>query len=428
MSQTFMLNRSLRHTALALALTALLGSAPAHAQIVSTLPTDATFATWVQQHPLWRAQTAQSQAEQQQAEQRRAGPHEWTPSLMVGRRQAAAEATTPSTREREWEATLERGIRLPGKQLAAEQASQQQQNLSSQRLQQTWRQLALQALTQYSDWLREARLTTLWQAQVNLLTRETQATDKRQRLGDASRVDSAQMQAALSQAQWQAQAAQQRQEARGRQLQSQFPGWPLTMPTASQQPPTDALDVPAVTDAQVANDPEWRAAQLEADQALTLASLDQREQTPDPTVGLKLAQSRNSAEKMLGVTLSWPIGGAARSHAAQASAAQAEAARQRAEWARTQAQQGYTQARQNVTDSLQRWQLAHAAWQQLQDVALSLEKGFRLGEGSLNELLQARRLANDQAQVAAQAEVDHLLARWTWQVMTGTLWAPSSAL
>ena len=145
-------------------------------------------------------------------------------------------------------------------------------------------------------------------------------------------------------------------------------------------------------------------------------------------MGLKLAQSRNSAEKMLGVTLSWPIGGAARSHAAQASAAQAEAARQRAEWARTQAQQGYTQARQNVTDSLQRWQLAHAAWQQLQDVALSLEKGFRLGEGSLNELLQARRLANDQAQVAAQAEVDHLLARWTWQVMTGTLWAPSSAL
>ena len=144
--------------------------------------------------------------------------------------------------------------------------------------------------------------------------------------------------------------------------------------------------------------------------------------TADPTVGVKVAQARGSAEKMLALTLSWPIGGAARSLGAQSSAALAEAAAQRREDVQRQVSRDLSLLQQEAQDSLSQWQLAQQALQQLQSVARSLDKGFALGEGALSEVLQARRLANEQALVAAQAEVDAWQAQWRWALQRGALW------
>lgn len=387
------------------------------------LPDERQFQDIVSRHPLWRAQQAQNRADLNHAEQRRAGPHEWTPSVLMARRHTRAETGLPSTTQSEWEATLEHGVRLPSKVAAAEQALSTQRAIGEGRQAQTWRQLSQQALSLYADWLREDRQEAVWQEQVQLLTQQTQAVSKRQKLGDAARIDHLQVQAALSQAQLQARSAAQRKVARWQALQTGFPGWPQTVPTAStpEQRPLTALASDDVNEL-ITRQPETRVGQLEVEQAQTLARLDGLERTPDPIVGLKLGQARDSQERLVGVTLTWPLGSTARRYTAQSSAAQAEAAVLRQEQARHLIQQDLTLARQELQDSHQRWQLAFEAQQQLKQVAQSMGKGFELGEGQLSELLQARRLANEQALVSAQAEIDHLLARWRWQVLTGERW------
>ena len=124
----------------------------------------------------------------------------------------------------------------------------------------------------------------------------------------------------------------------------------------------------------------------------------------------------------MGHQTSHDIGGAARSLGAQSSAALAEAAAQRREDVQRQVSRDLSLLQQEAQDSLSQWQLAQQALQQLQSVARSLDKGFALGEGALSEVLQARRLANEQALVAAQAEVDAWQAQWRWALQRGALW------
>lgn len=394
------------------------------------LPDSALIQQLIAQHPAWRAQLAQTQSEISLAEQKRVGAHEWTPSLLYGRRTTRAEGPDPHTNQAEWEASLERGIRLPGKAQAAEVAAQRQRALAEARQQQLWRELSLQGVGLYADWLREQRQETVWQEQVRLLTQQSQAVERRQKLGDAARIDAVQMQAALKQAQLQAQAATQRRVARWLTLQSAFPGWPAASPShglSTGQTASSPL-TSAQLQALLAQSPDARAPRLEADYAQALAQIDSKDTTADPIVGVKVAQARNSAEKMLALTVSWPIGGTYRSMAARASASQAEASAQRSEASQRLVARDLTLAWQEAQDSRQRWQLAQDAHLQLQAVATALDKGFQLGEGALSEVLQARRLANEQALVSSQAEVDALQAQWRWAIQSGALWPEGAAL
>lgn len=375
----------------------------------------------IARHPAWLAQLAQTQSERHLAAQKRAGPHEWTPSVQYGRRTYEADATTPRTTQAEWEAAIERGIRLPGKAHAADLAAQRQDALAEARQQQTWRQLSLQAVQLYADWLREYRQEQVWLDQVKVLTQQSEAVSKRHKLGDAAQIDSLQMRASLTQASLQAQAASQRRQARWTSLQAAFPGWPAQLTTPALPDHSTTLNA-AQQQALLTQAPEARVSQLEADYAQAQAQLDRADTTADPTVGVKMGQARGSAEKMVALTLSWPIGSTARHLGAQSSAALADAAQQRHEDTLRQLNRDLTLLQQEAQDSLRLSQLAQDGLQQLQSVARSLDKGFALGEGALSEVLQARRLANEQALVAAQAEVEAWLAQWRWALQRGALW------
>ena len=385
------------------------------------LPDDELMRQLISRHPAWLAQVAQTQSERHLASQKRVGPHEWTPTVQYGRRTYEADATTPRTTQAEWEAAIERGIRLPGKANAADLAAQRQDALAQARQQQTWRQLSLQAIQLYADWLREHKQEQVWLDQVKVLTQQSDAVSKRHQLGDAAQIDSLQMRASLTQASLQAQAASQRRQARWTSLQSAFPGWPAQLATPTLPSHSTTLNA-AEQQTLLAQTPEARVSQLEADYAQAQAQLDRSDTTADPTVGVKVGQARGSAEKMVALTLSWPIGSTARDLGAQSSAALADAAQQRHEDTLRQLNRDLTLLQQDAQDSLRLWQLAQEGLQQLQSVARSLDKGFALGEGALSEVLQARRLANEQALVAAQAEVDAWLAQWRWAVQRGALW------
>jgi len=369
--------------------------------------------------PVIKAARAGLDTEQAVAQQYRVGSQEWTASLSAARRQ---QISPTSERTREWELGIERSVRLPGKAQAYEALGAARQAQAGMALNKVWREQARGLLSLQGIWLREREQARIWQVQLDVLVQQRDAVGKRHKLGDAARLDMQLADAALAQAQAQASAAISRSAAAREVLARMYPG----LPEATEWPGTvpDSLggDAASWVNSQLSQSPELASAKQDSALALAQLKLDQAEARPDPSVGVRWGQARNGAETALGFVVSVPIGGAYRSALEQASRARAAAA---------DAQQAQA-ARSSEIEASQRWHEANAArevavahvraYTQLSAVANGLARGYQLGEGSLSEVLTARRLANEQALTSAGAGIDAWLARYRLAIETAALW------
>lgn len=413
----------------------------------SLMPPDEVLEATLSQHPLWRAQQARGEAEQHRANQTRQGRAEWAPSFTLGQRSYhGASAGEPRTRE--WSAELARSLRLPAKARADQVLADTQIALSQADANLAWHELTLGLIQAQGSWLKTLRQEAIWRAQADLAERQWQAAQRRQQLGDAARIEVTQLSAQKAQAQGQLLAAIQQRQALATQLQSRYPGWPLQPPapsattdassTTRDKPAstatasTDSFDLARQTLARLPAPPQPNETSLhpallasERTQALAsaLATQADAERFSDPTVGVQIAQDRSGSERLLALTLTWPLGSEHRRLNAAALQQDALAAARQADDQRARMLADLRQAWQDTQDTTARWQLAREARTQLGQAAASLEKGYRLGEGQLGELIQAQRLANESALQEAQAEIDTWLAIWRWQLDSGQRWA-----
>lgn len=407
----------------------------------ASLPPDAAVAEALQRSPAWRAALQRHQAEQARGAAVVANPNDWTPSASWGQRRARADAAMASpagadARTREWALGLSRGVRLPAKAEAASAAGQGQQARATAQLAMAWHELVRTWLDDAVGVLQAARQEQLLAAQLRLWEQQHQAARRRHALGDAARQElvlldagRAQAQALWLQAQQRAQAAQGVWRSRYPGLAFPQPGAPSTaaallqggaaaMPDVAQ--PARAIE--ATEAAWLDAHPQWRLAQLEADAAEAQARLAEAERQPDPTVGVQLGRERSGAERIVGVSVSWPLGSAARSLQSQAQWADAQAARAREIDVRRELQRSLAQWRAEWRSSQQVWVAAEQAQAQMRDAAQAVRRGYELGEGSLSEVLLLQRQWLDQQQTAANAESEALRARWRWELETGARW------
>lgn len=398
----------------------LLGGAAAWAAADAPLPPPAQVIELLQRAPAYQAALLGIDAEQSVQRQYRLGAAEWTGSVSAARR---SQSSPVSERSQEWELGLERSLRLPGKAAVFERAGAARVDQAQAMRRLVWREQARQLLERQGSWLREQESARLWALQLSVLEQQAEAVRKRQRLGDAARIEQQQAEAALAQAQAQAQTAAGRALSAREALERQFPG--ISANTATPLPAPQAL--PRV-------DEDWLQALLKSSPELALAGrehalaeaqmrLDAAETRPDPTLGLRLGRARSGAEQVLGVVLSMPFGGDYRAAGAAASASRATAA----------ALQLAAQERRVEAEAAQRLreaQTAHGSWlrnaeaaQRLSQAAEGLARGYQLGEGSLGEVLMARRQAHEQELAAALGAVEAWLARWRLELEAGELWA-----
>lgn len=360
------------------------------------------------------------EAEKAVQRQYQLGPQEWTVSLNAARRNQNSPTSEKTT---EWEFGLDRGIRLPGKAQAQDGLGQARLQLALTALNQTWREQTRLLLERQANWLREREAARIWSQQIELLREQAAAIDKRQRLGDAARIDQLQAAAALLQAQAQFNTANSKALAAREALQNGYPGLDITerQGLPALQKPGD--DEAMWLDTQLAHSPELALARQDALAAQAQTRLDTAEQHPDPTIGVRLGRARDGAESTVGLVLSVPIGGAYRSAVVSASASRQAAA----QWAQTDAEQrARTQASLRWREAISSYEAAmrHGeAAQRLSDVATGLTRGYQLGEGTLNDVLMARRLANEQQLIATAAAVEAWLARHRLALEADQLWA-----
>lgn len=401
---------------------AYLWAAPQHAaaETLPGLPPPTAVAEFLLQSPAYQAAQRGSDAERMVAKQHRIGPYEWTGTAATSRR-----SQNDPTRERfqEYELGLERTVRLPGKTAASNRAGETRVAQSEAMARKVWHEQARLLLERYATWLRERESASTWAQQVTLLRQQWSATERRQQLGDAARIEQQQALAALTQAEAQQLAAESRLASAKAALSKGLPALPLMSDALPSGVAPEAESAASLVDRQVRYSPEMTLARQEQQVAEAQLRLDTAERRADPTVGVRFTRERGGAEHTAALVLSVPFGGEYRSAGAQASAFRASAA---AQLLLEVERRTHTEADQRVRDlasAYASWQHQVEAARQLTSVADKLGNGYRLGEGNLNDVLSARRLANEQQLVAATGLADLWTARLRLQLESGGLWS-----
>ncbi|NJA88122.1 TolC family protein [Rhodocyclus tenuis] len=413
------------------ATSAMTASAGAPASEVATdtypaeLPPAAQAIIAVRQSPQVVGAQMQIDAEIERRNSLEAGPYEWT--VRLGRQQRRIDSSeTPSTtqRFREWNAALERPVRMPGKATLdtniGDQGVAQARAAHADALHETARTL----LGAWFVWLRESETARQWQQQTDSLLAQQQATARRVQLGDGARLELLQAEAAAAQARAALEQARRRSAVAAAELRARFPA--IVLPTPAPipglpQPPSGSAG--QWREHLLEHNHELRLARAETQQARLAARRSDAERVPDPTIGVHVGGERSGEERLTGFTLSIPLPGGARSANARRDTALVGVAAQR-EAAVT------AKVAAEIASALAGADTAYAAWQSAENAARGLEDAARLtararslGEASLNDVLLAQRLANDARLAANSARLDAQEARCRLLLDTHQLWA-----
>lgn len=396
------------------------GAAPGAA--LATLVPPAMVDAVLRRAPAYQAALLDVDAARAQQRQWNAGDPAWTATLAAARRR---EANALPERTGEWELGLQRNLRLPGKAPAYESAGRARLAQAHAGVQRAWREQQRQLLEALGGWLRAQESARLWEQQVDLLLQQRDTVGKRQRLGAAAVIEQHQAEAALAQARAQAEAASGRALAAHETLKRRFPGLePLAAQALPAPQPLPGSDAQWLALLQAASS-ELAQAREEVAAAAAQNRLDEVEQRPDPNLALRVGRARSGGEQMLGFSLSLPFGGDARAAVAQASAARAAAALRLQEDSQRQAEAQALQQLRAAQSAHTLWRAQADAAQRLHNAADGVARAYQLGEGSLADVLAARRLANEQGMEAALGAIDAWLLRSRLEVEAGLLWTPA---
>ncbi len=339
----------------------------------------------------------------------RVGSQEFTAQAQLQQRRV--DEPPDNGRYTEWQLQLNRPLRLPAqaradRELADALAAQAR---DAQRI--ARRELLDQLLrawfdTQLAD--ADARLAS---ASAQALDRQAGMVRRRQQLGDASRLEFDLVHAEQARADAAALQAQGRASSQRAALLAR---WPLLAsdPGLRGDPDSAAglLDAPADGEALRERVLEHSAtlAQARSAVAQAQAQADQARaaRTPQPTVGAYLGSDRGGRERIVGLQLQIPIGGAARAAGERASLADLEAAQWRLQELRMrvleQAQSLSAQARAQARAA----QALMQAEQSQQAALARTQRAWELGEAGAADWLLAWRNALDTRMQALQARFD----------------------
>jgi len=271
------------------------------------------------------------------------------------------------------------------------------------------------------DWLAAGRQQGVLNQQLQFTQANLQAVLSRQRAGDASALDVHVARTDLADLQRQASLADTNlQKARAR-LALRFPA-PPAEPPALADPVSPGPSVEPWRARIVQEADPLKIAQGAVQKAELLAARQHAERRPDPTVGLYAAQEAFRNERLIGISISLPFGGAQRE--ARALQTQQEVAVAKAALLRAQRELDAEVSGTwiDASTSVERWQLAETGSASAAESARLMQRAYTLGEADLQALLLARRQALDLARAALEARVDALRANYRLLIDAHRIW------
>lgn len=188
--------------------------------------------------------------------------------------------------------------------------------------------------------------------------------------------------------------------------------------------PRQAMDeMPAQVARIIDDNHELELAQVEAQWFALKSKRVASERMPDPTLAIRAARERDGQERTLGLTLSIPLPGAARSAESTAAAVRARMADERVNQVKAKVQLAAQRAVSERRHSYQIWTSLRQVAEQSARQAQLMERAYQSGESSLTEALLSRRQALDAALAAQTAQITALAADARVELDGHALWA-----
>jgi outer membrane protein TolC len=382
------------------------------------LPPEAAVDRALAANPAVRAAAAGVRVAQASREQLAAGSHEF--NLRLGAQRRRVDDAGQSFGE--WDVGLERPLRLPTKarldgEIGAQGVEQAELAYLDAR-----HESARALLRNWFAWLRSRAEAQQWEEQVALLREQVAVIGKRVKAGDAARLDRQQAEAALVQAEASQAQAQARSAIAANEVRLRFPGIPLPSQPALHEPPALERGAEFWREQILAHNHELALARSEARRGQLGAARSSADRMPDPTLGLRYASERGGAERIVGVSVAIPLPGEGRSAAAELARADADAAASREAGVLNKLEAEAANAYLAARSAHDNWQNLRRAAERVSTNADLVARAYGLGEGSLSEVLVARRMAIEARLAATAARLDAGEVRYRLLLDSHQLW------
>lgn len=381
------------------------------------LPPTASARQWIEQDPsVVEARSALREAGHTAA-MLTAGSHEWTARLSLQRR--GYQTGGPDSRE--WNAQLERGIRVNGKAGLDREIGETELVIAEARVGEAIHEAAKSLLDLWIDGLAAVQSQALLQQQLSFAQANLQAVERRKKAGDASAldvgvaiVDAADVERQASQAD--TTLAKARAKLRVRFPEALLPSQALGDPVSPAE--DEAHWLARVLDAA---DP-LRIAQGQLRKAELKASRAAADRIADPTIGVYTASEFFRQERVVGISLSIPLGGTYRRERTQQVLQEAETARSVVDRQRRELETAVAETYADATGNLVRWQLAEKATAASSENARLTQRAYSLGETDLQSMLLARRQFLEASRSALDARAETLRANYRLLIDAHLIW------
>jgi outer membrane protein TolC len=372
-----------------LALVAVLSGSPVYAQQAPWLPSDDAVRLALEHHPAISDAIALREARDAGADATRVGSHE----TLVRVTPQGRWTRNPAEAYPEMQIAVERPLRLYGKAQADGALADAAQASASVALQDARHELSRLLLTLWFATARSQAETESLRAAQKQVETLAATVAARLRQGDAAELDRMLAQADVQRAQAASLAAQAALEAAQAELGAQFPdvGMPTVLPT--ELPAASSQDAGALRRQYVSGSHEVLLAHAEADRYQLQARRVDLERHPDPIIGAFATVERSASERIVGMSLSIPLGGTYRNAQAREAAAQASAAAARSSQAERKAQAEFGSLWASLQGARQTAAALGEAASSQEAAAAKMTRAYSLGEAGITETLTAQRSA-----------------------------------
>lgn len=396
----------------------LLAAMGAQAQSSAGLPAPEDVMKAMRESPLLQRESEAIEQGVQRERKRRAGPHEWQIAAMQQQRTEAS-----GQRFDEQEYGLQRGLRWPWKASVDRRLGTQERLVGALTFSDAWHEAGRSLLDMWFEWFGAEQAVKIAETQLLSLREQQRSVQRRVEAGDAAAVElqladaeTLRMQSARNDA---ALGAMRAREALARE----FPGLPMVLPEATDSPValpgTDAQWMEHIT----ADNHELELAQSQAAAARLAAERAGMDRLADPTLALRYSDNLDGDRRLLGLTVTVPIGGASR-------AADAALARSLSRAAEAQVRLVTDRVHSDARAAIAAARLSLRSWQDLTEAASRMRRaadaaarGYELGELDLSVTLAARRQALEAEQQLMMAHLTALHDHARVLVDSHQLWA-----
>lgn len=398
---------------------ALVISVAAGAQGVATprdLPTTEQAVAWIDKDPAVVQARRALAAAGHGAAALAAGNHEWTAKASTQRRQVGGVGNST-----EWSVGVERGIRIGGKAGLDRQLGEADIEIGRARVDEARHEVARALSDLWLDLQAAHGAQRLLKEQLSFAEANLAAVDKRKRAGDASALDLSIAQSDLAEVLRQASQTDTALAKARAKLKLRFPEASVAAATLS-DPAEPQWPAARWNERILAEADPLKIAEGQLRKAELAASRTRADEVSDPTVGVFTSNEAFRNERVIGISVSIPFGGAAREPRRQQALQEAEVARAALDRVRQGIEIDIAETHAEAVGSVERWRIAERGADAARESARLTQRAYTLGELDLQSLLLVRRQSVDALRAAAEARADALRSNYRLLIDAHLIW------